>query len=162
MIDEDKGRSLLFCVSRGILRPGLLPQLLDLKLTWYDGSLICEVTDARRTLGRTIRTQLRVAHEDVVAFGIDVEQQVLLAQHPLLCQGPTPQVGNLARVALNDRQRWDPPEMGAESKMLFVARRCPGIFFKAERRQAPQRITREQEDEYRQQMIKKLLAIDRS
>jgi hypothetical protein len=162
MIDEDEGRSLLFYVSRGILRPGLLPPLLDLKLTWYDGSLICEVTDARRTLGRTIRTQLRVAHEDVVAFGIDVEQQVLLAQHPLLCLDPTTQVGNLARVALNDRQRWEPSEMGGESKMLFVARRCPEIFFKAERRQAPHRITREQEDEYRQQMIEKLLAIDRS
>jgi hypothetical protein len=157
-IDDDEGRSLLFYISHGILRPGLLSQLLDLKLTWYDGKLICEVIDNRRTLGRAVRTQLRVAEEDVVRFGVEVEQQFLLAQYPLLCLDPTPQVANLARAAVADRRRWEPSDVEGESKMLFVSRRSPDIFVRPETTPARTQITQEQEDEYRQRMIEKLLA----
>jgi hypothetical protein len=159
MIDEEEGRSLLFYISHGMLRPGLLPQLLDLKLTWYDGRLICEVIDYRRALGRSVRTQLRVAEEDIVAFGVEAEQQVLLAQYPLLCLEPTPQVANLARAAIADRRRWEPSDIEGESKMRFVARRCPEIFVKAEATAKPPKVTQEQEDEYRQRMIEKLLTL---
>jgi hypothetical protein len=129
MITDEEGTSLLFCISRGMLRPGFMPQLLDLKLTWYDGRLICEVSDQRRALGRSVRTQLRVAEEDIIPFGVEAEQQVILAQYPLLCLDPTPQVGNLARAAMADRRRWEPPDMQGESKLLFVSRRSPEIFY---------------------------------
>jgi hypothetical protein len=158
LIDEDEGRSLLFYISRGFLRPGLLQPLLELGLTWYDGCLICEVIDNRRQLGRTIRTQLRVAQEDVVSFGVDSEQQLLLAQYPFLCLDPSPQVGNLARLAVKDRQRWEPQAVEGESKMMFVARRNPEVFFMAETRPEPPKISQEEEDKFRREMIKKLLA----
>jgi hypothetical protein len=158
LIDDDEGRALLFYIAHGVLRPGLLPALLDLKLAWYDGALICEVVDRRRRLGRAVRTHLRVAEEDLVPFGADAEQQVLLAQYPLLCLEPTPQVANDARVAGADRRRWEPSDIDGESKLLFVAKRSPGIFVRAEARAPPPRVTQEQEDEYRRLMVEKLLS----
>jgi hypothetical protein len=157
-IDEDEGTSLLFYVAHGMLRPDLLPQLLELKLTWYDGRLICEVVDQRRALGRAVRTQLRVAEEDLVAFGVDAERQVLLAEYPLLCLEPTPQVANLARAAMADRQRWEPSQMQSRSKLLFLSKRSPEIFVDAQTIAAPTRVTQEQEDEYRKRMVDRLLS----
>jgi hypothetical protein len=74
-----------------------------------------------------------------------------------LCLDPDPQVGNLARAALRDRQRWGTSVLEGESKMMFVARRNPDVFFRAETRPQPPKISQEEENFFRQQMIQKLL-----
>ena len=158
-IDDDEGTSVLAYVSRGMLVPGLLKQLLELNLTWYDGCLLCEVTDRRRRLSRTVWTMLSVAQDDVVEAGIDTEQHVLLAQYPLLCLEPDPQVGRIARVAQADRLRWEPSQVEHESKMRFVARRVPHIFVQEQGCEAPNKeVSKDEEHEIRQQMIARLMA----
>jgi hypothetical protein len=159
-IDDEEGRSLLFYIGHGMLQTGLLPKLMDIGLTWYDGCLICEVVDQRRRLGRAVRTQLRVAQEDLTSFGLEAEQQVLLQQYPLLCVDPDPQVGRLSRLAFADRQRWEASGIDCESKMAFVSRISPGLFLNknlgCERKGDGKRLVQEY-DEFRRLMIDKLM-----
>lgn len=154
-IDEADGQDILSNISKGILRPGLLKHLLDMNLTWYDGCLICEITDHRRKLNRRVRTHLRVAQEDIIDADIETQQQIVTAQYPLLCLDPDKQVGNLARVAFADRKRWEPSSVERESKMRFVARKCPSLFIKPA--QVRHEVTRADEDAFRAKMIQSLM-----
>lgn len=158
-IDDDEGTSVLAHVSRGALLPGLLKQLLELSLTWYDGCLLCEVTDRRRTLSRTVWTMLSVAQEDIVDAGMDTEQHVLLAKFPLLCLEPDPEVGRIARVAHADRIRWEPAQDEHESKMRFVSRRVPKVFVQEPARDVPnQEVSHDEEESFKKRMMDRLLA----
>lgn len=161
-IDGAEGHALLMYISQGILKPGLLRQLLDLNLTWYDGCLICEITDERRKLKRTVRTQLKVAQEDIVEItsstssGLETEQHFLMAQYPLLCLEPDKQVGNVARAAHADRRRWEPSAVERESKIRFVARKRPELFIKTATNGKPE-VTQTDEDAFRKKMIQRLM-----
>lgn len=158
-IDGDEGTQVLAHVSRGYLQPGLLKQLLELNLTWYDGCLLCEVTDYRRRLSRTVWTMLRVAQEDIVEAGIDTEQHVLLAKYPLLCLDADPEVGRMARTALSDRMRWEPATGERETKIRFVSRRVPEVFVNEESGERhPREVSQDDENAFREKMIARLLA----
>lgn len=168
-IDDEVGISILSYVSRGLLKPGLLQKLKNKNLSWYDGCLICEIIDCRRNTPKSVRTQLRVSQYDIQSYGIESEQQFILAQNPLICLDPSPAVANIARTAMSDRLRWEPYDTMEESKLQFVARRRPDLFLQ-EREQRKEissqssfsnegRFTHSQKKIYRQKMIESMLGI---
>lgn len=159
-IDDETGRSLLFYISRGYLKPGLLNVLKNKNCTWYNGCLICEITDYRRIIPRSIRIHLKVSPGDIQQYPFESEQPVILAQNPLICLDPSPAVANLARAAMRDRLRWEPTDTLNESKLEFVARRRPDLFLNSCRdSQSPrtQHFSRQQQKDYRQRLIDSML-----
>ncbi|OHT04558.1 hypothetical protein TRFO_27947 [Tritrichomonas foetus] len=160
-IDDELGRSILSYISRGLLKPGLLAALKNKNLSWYDGCLICEVIDCRRSIPTSVRTQLRVSPLDINQAGFESEQPFILVQNPLVCLDPSPAVANVARVAMSDRLRWEPGDSTKESKVLFVARRRPDLFLQNEKAERPvePKVNLTQQINYRQKMIETMLGI---
>lgn len=158
-LNDDEGLEILYYISQGLIVPGILKQLKQLHLTWYDGCLICEILDNRRKFPKTVRTQLRVHPNDVASFGFEAEQQFLLIQTPHLCLDPNPQVANVARIAMQDRQRWEPSHEKRESTYIHVSRDRPEIFIRRETPSCMKPVTQEQENSYREAMISKLLEV---
>lgn len=172
-IDDEVGISILSYISRGLLKPGLLQKLKNKNLYWYDGCLICEIIDYRRSVPRSVRTQLKVSQYDIQSYGIECEQQFILAQNPLICLDPSPAVANVARAAMNNRLRWEPSDTTEESKLQFVARRRPDLFIQEDSHQKKElsaqssssslsndgKFTNSQRKNYRQRMIDTMLGV---
>lgn len=94
---ENDLMNLMYCIDRCFLPPNMFKQLKTLNLVWYDGGLVCEISDRRLASPHSRRVYLQIHPEDMV--GCDVEQEYLFAKFPLLCLEPNSQVGKLARVA---------------------------------------------------------------
>lgn len=112
------GQILIYDINRGLLPNGLYESLKKLNLTWYDGGLICEVIDRRRSIEKYRRVHLKVKQSDLGQMPFELEQEFLLNRYPLLCLSPNLQVTNVARTIASDAARWtDPSEQEDASRI---------------------------------------------
>ena len=72
-LNDDISRVLSY-VSQGLLPPRLLDSLKDLNLVWYDGGLICEISDQRKAYSHPLRVLMRVNPIDITNCGFDIEK----------------------------------------------------------------------------------------
>ena len=103
---DDQGRFILHYISRGHLPPNSLEVLKKMNLKWYDGGLICQIEDTRRKNMNIIRILLRVNQSDVARIGTNHESSFLLARYPYLSFDNDIQVSRVARLASNNKSRW--------------------------------------------------------
>lgn len=125
---NDNASRVLSYVSQGLLPPKLLESLKDLNLVWYDGGLICEISDQRKAYSHPLRVLMRVNPIDITNYGFDIEQEYLLNRHPLLCLDPDIRVSKLARTITADSQRWQPNQTTSQTPAEFLQSECPSIF----------------------------------
>lgn len=124
---SDEGSYLLNFISQGYLPPRLFEEIRKLNLVWYDGGLICEIDDQRRTNCNTIRTLLRVHPTDIAKLGYESEREYLLARYPLISFDNDIQISRVARAASRDRHRWQ-KEDSIETPKQFVQNHYPQAF----------------------------------
>lgn len=153
-LDDDLAQLLAF-FDDGVLPPRLLDPLRKLNLVWYDGGLVCEVSDQRRESVQQFRVYLRVNPYDIAACGVDTEREYLLVQYPLLCLDTSPQVGRVAMVAARDRSKWAAPVYAEETPAQFLQTQYPALFI--EERAPIQPRERKQGGESDEQLRQKLM-----
>jgi hypothetical protein len=120
--------ALLAHFDQRVMPPQFLEPLRKLSVVWYDGGLICEISDQRRRCDRPLRVHLRVNPDDIGAGGFELEQEFLLARHPLLCLEPSPQVARVARAAARERGKWRPSPHARETPAAFMQMEYPALF----------------------------------
>ena len=140
----------------GLLPPKLLEQLRKLNLVWYDGGLVCEVSDQRRETAQQFRMYLRANQTDIAACGFEAEREFLLVQHPLLCLDTSPQVGRVAMVASRDRTKWATTPHAENTPAQFLQMKYPALFI--EERAPMQPRERRPDTESDEQLRQKLMA----
>ena len=153
-LDDDLARLIAF-FDDGLLPPKVLDQLRKLNLVWYDGGLVCEVSDQRREAAQQFRMYLRVNPCDIAACGVETEREYLLVQHPLLCLDTSPQVGRVAMVAARDRSKWATPAHAEKTPAQFLQTQYPALFI--EERTPMQPRERKHDVEADEQLREKLL-----
>lgn len=126
---EDEGAHILEYISRGYLPPRMFEDLRKASLVWYDGGLICEIDDQRRSNSNIIRTLLCVSPTDIAALGPECEMEYLLAKYPLVSFDADIQVSKVARIASSDALRWKTIN-AEETPKQYVQEHHPSIFLK--------------------------------
>ena len=124
----DDSTRVLSYVSQCMLPPRFLETLRKMNLVWYDGGLVCEITDQRKAYSKPLRVLMKVNPIDITNYGFEIEQEYLFNRFPLLCLEPDIQVSKLARAVVADSQRWQPLALNDVTPAEFLQMEYPTIF----------------------------------
>lgn len=153
---NDDVSHVLSYVSQGLLPPCFLEKLKDLNLVWYDGGLICEISDQRKASPHPLRVLMRINPIDVTKCGFDIEQEYLLNRFPLLCLDPDTRVSKLTREVVSDSQRWQPNPISGQTPAEFLQSEYPSIFIE---RLEPKKARIRTESKHTEAELRKMLMI---
>ena len=154
-LNDDISRVLSY-ISQGLLPPRLLDSLKDMNLTWYDGGLICEISDQRKAYSHPLRVLMRVNPIDITNCGFDIEQEFLLNRFPLLCLDPDIRVSKLTREVIADSQRWQPSQTSGQKPADFLQSEYPSIFIEP---LEPKKARTREESKHTEAELRKMLMI---
>lgn len=124
---DDEGKSILSYISQGFLIPKKLPILRNLNLVWYDGGLICEISDQRRSSCHITRTLLKPHPVDITQLSEEHENQLLLNLYPSICFDADTRVAKISRAASSDYKRWM-QDNHSETPKGYINEHYPEIF----------------------------------
>lgn len=154
---NEEANNILSYISQGLLPPDMFDTLRKMNLVWYDGGLICEVTDQRKPYSHPIRVHVEINPVDMMKCGFEVEQEYLNARYPLICLEPNLQVAQVARIAQKDRLRFKKTEV-PQTPSAFMQHEYPALFIEPAiaRQKRVRRESTTPEDVLRQRLMVKL------
>ncbi|KAH0796015.1 hypothetical protein GPJ56_000083 [Histomonas meleagridis] len=150
--------SILYHISNGFLPPKILDQVKNLSLAWYDGGLVCEVTDQRKAYSPPIRILMRILTSDIRSIGFDYEQEYLNSRYPLLCLDTDIQVARVSRISARDKMRWNESNPNENSAESFMQKEYPKLFIEPVKPHKPHARPppKASEEELRKKLMQKL------